>query len=128
MKIGIGVALMLGIALSLGWEFGLTPCLSKREAWEGTVVEKFRVHSWWLEPVAYFTQSPPQRFTYYWKVDCTDGQIRTIMVPGATWGDARTGYRAIKSPGHRWPALVIPHVQESTGLQDDILIIGNWNP
>ncbi len=99
-KAGLAVVVVAGV---LGWEFGIKPTLAKRQAYDGTILEK--VKDWnWLSFGRRHSRGH-RRWDYSWRIECSDGQEREIEVPYHLWRRAKQGDPIRKLEGERWPQI-----------------------
>lgn len=79
------------------YTYVIWPPLAIRQAWEGTVIEKYEER-----------YGPYGSHTYHWRVECTDGETRTCDVSHALYVGVNKGETVRKEKGKRWPQVVGP--------------------
>jgi len=97
------LAVGLGALGILTWKFGVKPVLATRDAYEGTIAEKYK-----KSHGGQYT-----RYTHHWTVECTDGETRSVEVKRTLWMLSSVGSPVRKIRGERWPRL--PEVDRSPG-------------
>ena len=104
------LAVIVGLVGYAAWKYVAKPALARRDSYEGTIMEKYdKAHGQYA------------RYSYHWKVKCTDGKVRSVDVPRSLWIMSHLNEPVRKVRGERWPRL--PRVDESPGrkLLDGLL-------
>ena len=91
------------VVVALVWQFGLKPRFRRFQAWEGTLVDAYRVYDGSRETGA----SVPEYITHrhYWVVECTDDEVRTLEMPYRVWLTGHVNDQIVKKSGQRDPEI-----------------------
>ena len=107
-KITAAIALVgLLVALALAWQLAIKPRLSLFHAWQGVIEEKYEVFNFkrGQDRLGHPHGPAIDDYDHFWRVSCTDGTERKVLVPYELWKASDVGQDVTKESGKRLPTL-----------------------
>lgn len=109
--VAVAAFLLFGI-----WDFVIVPARQKSRVYTGNITETYKKRKWWKGANDPFGGSRYRNYTYYWRIECDDGDEISAEVPFYQWKDGKDGLPVKKIKGHRWPQI---NTREAVRTRED---------